>query len=158
MLNNYNFRFEYLIDGKLFVSDKKENEHYSVSSVFKNKLFTLKLVPKTKIEMKRCSIIYDYSYGENSKVFANGYQSWTTSREYRKGDTQKGLKGLAKYYPVKVFCQHIRRLFLCGIFKQAGVFPQLYLRLYKKRGRAYAYRLFDRKTGLYDYLLRYEQQ
>lgn len=103
MLNNYNFRFEYLIDGKLFVSDKKENEHYSVSSVFKNKLFTLKLVPKTKIEMKRCSIIYDYSYGENSKVFANGYQSWTTSREYRKGDTQKGLKGLAKYYPVKYF-------------------------------------------------------
>ena len=86
MLNNYNFRFEYLIDGKLFVSDKKENEHYSVSSVFKNKLFTLKLVPKTKIEMKRCSIIYDYSYGKTARCSPTA-----TSHGPLRGSTEKAI-------------------------------------------------------------------
>ncbi len=54
------------------------------------------LLPKHALELKRAQIIHDHFYGNNEQFFANGYQSWTTSREYKRGDVQLGLRGPSK--------------------------------------------------------------
>ena len=59
---------------------------------------SLRLVLNSKkpLELRRAQIIHDHFYGKNEQFFANGYQSWTTSREYKRGDTQYGLRGPSK--------------------------------------------------------------
>jgi alpha-galactosidase len=103
MLNKFKFKLHYKLDGKKYVSDKIENEHYTVKFSYEKETMKLFLVPKQKMELQKSSLIYDYAYADNCKVFANGYQSWTTSREYRKEDIQKGLQGMGRYFPVKRF-------------------------------------------------------
>ena len=50
MLNNYNFRFEYLIDGKLFVSDKKKMSITLFQAFSKISCLRLSLFPKQKLK------------------------------------------------------------------------------------------------------------
>jgi len=52
--------------------------------------------PNKKIDLYQCQLILDHYYDNNEWFFANGYQSWTTSREYKKGDTQYGLRSICK--------------------------------------------------------------
>lgn len=58
---------------------------------------SVKILVKTKkaVEMKSADLIYDHYYENIEQFYANGYQSWTTSREYKKGDTQFGLRTLS---------------------------------------------------------------
>ena len=56
----------------------------------------LRILPKRALELKRAQIIHDHFYGSNEQFFVNGYQSWTTSREYKRGDVQLGLRGPSK--------------------------------------------------------------
>ncbi|MBR4800186.1 MAG: alpha-galactosidase [Clostridia bacterium] len=56
----------------------------------------LKLNAKKPLEMKSAQIIHDHFYGNREQFFANGYQSWTTSREFKRGDVQYGLRSLSK--------------------------------------------------------------
>ena len=54
------------------------------------------LKAKKPLEMVSAQIIHDHFYGNNEWFFANGYQSWTTSREFKRGDVQYGLRGPSK--------------------------------------------------------------
>lgn len=47
------------------------------------------------LQMTRAELIYDHKYDGLERFFANGYQSWTSSREYKKGDRQYGLRTLS---------------------------------------------------------------
>lgn len=122
MLMNFKFLFRYSINGQNFSSDKTENEHYSVSYTFDNNVFNMSITPKTKLEMSKSSLIYDYNYAENSRVFVNGYQSWSTSREYKKQDMQKGLMGLGQFCPVKSFTKIFGDYTFADYPKKTGVF------------------------------------
>lgn len=51
------------------------------------------LKTKKPIRLTLAEIIYDHYYESEEWFFANGYQSWTTSREYKRGDVQNGLRG-----------------------------------------------------------------
>ncbi len=56
----------------------------------------INLNAKKPLEMISAQIIHDHFYGNNEWFFANGYQSWTTSREFKRGDVQNGLRGPSK--------------------------------------------------------------
>lgn len=47
---------------------------------------------KKTVKIKLAELIYDHYFESQERFFANGYQSWTTSREYKIGDRQYGLK------------------------------------------------------------------
>ena len=95
-LNNYKFKLEYFLNGKKCIATED------------SKLFTLKkinesddrlnvaIVPNKKIELKKACFIYDFEFEKDDKIFVNGYQSWTTSREYGVKDKQLGLRNVSK--------------------------------------------------------------
>ena len=59
---------------------------------------TLRIIVTSKkpLKMKSAQIVHDHFFGKREQFFANGYQSWTTSREYKRGDMQYGLRGPSK--------------------------------------------------------------
>lgn len=57
------------------------------------------------VEILTAELIFGYEYTREDLFFANGYQSWTTSREYRKGEVQRGLRNVANFRPVKTFAE-----------------------------------------------------
>lgn len=122
MLTKFKFKFQYSVNGQSMVSDKIDNEHYSISYTFENNVFKMSLSPKTALEMKKSSLIYDYNYADDSRVYVNGYQSWSTSREYKKGDRQKGLMGLGQYKPVKNFTKIFGDYAFAEYPKKSGIF------------------------------------
>jgi alpha-galactosidase len=76
-------------------------ESYSTEFSQTDNSIKLKLIPNEKIELISLRLVRDFDYGENAAYFSNGYQSWTTSREYKKDDKLKGNCALIKYFPVK---------------------------------------------------------
>jgi len=104
MNKNYKFGLQYIVDGKKRFAHGTDNEVFHIKEVVSDNRLSLVIVPKQPIEMVNAYIDFDYDYKDNDKVYVNGYQSWTTSREYGKDDIQYGLKGLGKYPPVKLYC------------------------------------------------------
>ena len=123
MLDKFKFKIWYKLNGQNLSSEKTDCEHYEMKwNYTNNNRLTLSILPKTPIELIRISLVYDYKYKDSSKVFVNGYQSWSTSREYRKGDMQKGLMGLAKYSPIKKIAALFGDYTFVEYPKRAGVF------------------------------------
>lgn len=58
---------------------------------------------KSKIELTLAELIYDHYFENNERFFANGFQSWTSTREYKKRDVQYGLRSLSKLPIVRKF-------------------------------------------------------
>lgn len=104
MIKDFNFSLQYKENGVVKTVVGAENELYSTEVVQTDDRLTLKIIPKREIELFNAYINFDYAYADGDKFYVNGYQSWTTSREYDKNDVQKGLLGLGKYPPVKNFC------------------------------------------------------
>ncbi len=56
-----------------------------------------------KVRLEVAELIYDRYFETNEWFFANGFQSWTTSREYKRGDVQSGLNPICKLPVAKKF-------------------------------------------------------
>lgn len=50
---------------------------------------------KKAMDISLAEVIYDHYFETKERFFVNGYQSWTTSREYMRGDRQYGLRSLS---------------------------------------------------------------
>ncbi|MFW5780598.1 MAG: glycoside hydrolase family 36 protein [Bacillota bacterium] len=105
MLDKFKFNIKYKHNGYNMSSDKTSCEHYEIKKNIVNNRLKISITPKDSIELISASLTYDYMYGEKTRVFSNGYQSWSTSREYKKTDRQKGLMGLGKIWPIKKFTE-----------------------------------------------------
>ena len=55
-------------------------------------LWKLEVTPSAEIEIVDVHIDIPYSYSQQQKIFINGYQSWTESREYDINEKEKGPK------------------------------------------------------------------
>ena len=112
-IKNFSVELEYVCDGKPVrlsveargVIEGYEDQDLSLKCFVDDSKPThsLRLVVNSKkpLEMKRTQIIHDHFYGKDEQFFANGYQSWTTSREYKRGDTQYGLRSLSNLWFAK---------------------------------------------------------
>ncbi|HKL94187.1 MAG TPA: alpha-galactosidase [Clostridia bacterium] len=91
-LKNYQFKVVYSVDGTKYTAkadDKFVKLKNSADSANKLKI---SIIPAVKgIKLISVALSYKHDFGANEKFFVNGYQSWTTSREYDKDDKQKGL-------------------------------------------------------------------
>lgn len=59
----------------------KNNEFDLVLTVNENRI-DLELNVKEPVSFSELELIADFSFGKDCRIFANGYQSWTVSREY----------------------------------------------------------------------------
>ncbi len=96
MLKDYKFKISYLSEDKLYASSNPKTGHYIIDINDTENSVAFTLHNTVKMEQIKFTLEFDYDFGENARFFANGYQSWSYSREYSKNDIQKGLSGLSK--------------------------------------------------------------
>lgn len=56
-----------------------------------NRLF-VKICPKREMELVHAEIATDYSFQKETSVLANGYQSWSLTKEWKRDELQKGIR------------------------------------------------------------------
>ena len=81
-MHNPQFICNYRAAGKNYTLTGKTSELLDADYVVDNDKIKLTLKPKTLIELLDAKFIFDHDFKEGDKFFANGYQSWSTSREY----------------------------------------------------------------------------
>jgi len=108
---NYTLQISYINNGLLqedsIVSlDLKKgfkNDIFEVIDLGDNNSIKLAIKAYKPLSIKQADVIYDHFYGNKEQFYVNGFQSWTTSKEYKKGDTQYGLRGPSNLPIVKDF-------------------------------------------------------
>ncbi|MBX7182514.1 MAG: alpha-galactosidase [Bacteroidia bacterium] len=58
-----------------------------------NGRLTLQLIPKTKVTIRKLELEMEWKYQTNDKIYCNGYQSWTDSREFRIWEKMENVAG-----------------------------------------------------------------
>ena len=96
MLNGYKFKISYLNEDKLYASSNPKTGHYVIDINNADNSVAFTLHNTVKMEHIKFTLEFDYDFYDDAKFFANGYQSWSLSREYSKTDIQKGLNFLSK--------------------------------------------------------------
>ncbi len=89
LFENMKIRLEYFADGETRIAETVSDfsntdlslKLISSSADIKTE-FSLEIVPKRTIEAVKLEIISDYDFSGTEKIFANGFQSWTDSREF----------------------------------------------------------------------------
>ncbi len=84
---------KYEHDGRVYENSKTECESYKLELAFEENRLQCKLIPQIKMKLLEFRISAIKKFAEGELFFANGYQSWTTSREFGAKDT---LNGVAK--------------------------------------------------------------
>lgn len=86
-------KYEY--NGRIYENSKIECENYKLElSISENKI-QCKIFPQVKMKLIEFKISAIKKFAEGELFFANGYQSWTTSRELGANDTLNGATRLA---------------------------------------------------------------
>lgn len=98
--NNLSVRIEYTENGSLktaVLSQDVKQKDIKYSLDVKNDSLKLTINPKAEIEMKTAVVSFSYNFNENSKVFVNGYQSWTDSREFSLDEKMKSINKIPSF-------------------------------------------------------------
>lgn len=93
---NLTYEMAYKSQGKSYRTKSPDNRHFKLNIDDKDGILTVTLVPKAKVEFSLFSVIIPYTYGNDDKIFVNGFQSWTDSMEYSPGDRMNELSRLTE--------------------------------------------------------------
>ena len=110
-----------------FYAEVKENGAVARCNSFDNEYFSFKyeknddsikgvLTAKKGFEMQSLVVEYDKDFDDDDLFYANGYQAWTTSREFSKNDKFDGLIKAANINKFLKHIFHIRRECLSALF------------------------------------------
>ena len=97
----FNLFIRYSING-VQKTAKKANEDFDIKIEDEGgNHLVLKLVPHTPLEISRFYIRREYSFGAGARFLANGFQSWTDTKEFTKDEKMPTL-GLVGHSPFGV--------------------------------------------------------
>lgn len=110
-IKDYTLKIGYRLDGKY---QEESIESCDIKNVYSDEIFdvrdeggenAVKIVINAKkaVKAELAELIYDHYYEQTERFFANGFQSWTSSREYKRNDVQYGLRTLSKLPIVRTF-------------------------------------------------------
>jgi alpha-galactosidase len=115
--------FGYEIEGKNYADSALENSHYKINysikkvkaecrsecpktqqkndgkDGFEYSKIEFSVVPKAALSPLKFEISFKKDFYDGDAFYANGYQAWTTSREYRANDVETGVIKLAEIHP-----------------------------------------------------------
>ena len=87
----FNLFIKYVIGGTTKTATNS-NEDLRIEIAEKNgNNLVIRLVPSAPLEVKDFFIRRDYTFTENSRFLANGFQSWTDTKEFTKNEKMPGL-------------------------------------------------------------------
>lgn len=148
MFENYEFGLEYRLGGSGIIRAKgNDTADYSVTVEKGENTVKYILRPKKKMELINAYLSGKYEYKDGDRVFANGYQSWTTTREYKACDVQKGLSGLGKYPPVRTFASFFGDYDFQNYTSEKGVFHSYSYTYVNSDGNLKLYGTTNERTG-----------
>ena len=110
-IKDYTLKIGYRLDGKY---QEESIDSCDIKNGYSNEIFdvrdeggenAVKIVVNAKkaVKAELAELIYDHYYEQTERFFANGFQSWTSSREYKRNDVQYGLRTLSKLPIVRTF-------------------------------------------------------
>jgi len=110
-LKEFTLKIGYRVNGKyneesLDSSDVKNGysgEYFDVRDEGGENAVKIVVNAKTPVKAELAELIYDRYYEQTERFFANGFQSWTSSREYKRTDTQYGLRTLSNLPIARTF-------------------------------------------------------
>ncbi len=95
------FKVTYLIGGRTVEVTGAENEHFRIDCEITDSAIKGKITSKAKIGLKEVAVRFDHDFKAGDKFFGNGYQAWTTSREYVRSEQMRDITPLAVAQPLK---------------------------------------------------------
>lgn len=87
---NYNFHLTYKV-GNNVKTAISSNENFSIKTEKSTNGLKIVLTPNTPIEILDFYVQRDYEFSLESKFFANGFQSWTDTKEFTKNERLSDL-------------------------------------------------------------------
>ncbi len=91
-----NPEFTFTRDGTKFVDAAKETDAFVLDLDITDLAIRAKVTAKKTLHMERFDLCFDYPFQKEDRFFSNGYQSWTTSREYTAADKMRDITPIAK--------------------------------------------------------------
>ena len=82
--------------GKTQAQQPFETDYFSLLTQYDGGRVRVRILPKEPVSFTKFAMVFRYPYQENSRVFVNGYQSWTDSREYFVTERMTHLSPLSK--------------------------------------------------------------
>lgn len=95
--NNLSFLAAYTANGQTYKTQKLNNEHFEISVSAQDDCLFARINPKTAVSFRKLCFELPYRYEKDSKIFVNGYQSWTDSFEYSVGEQMHELSRLTEF-------------------------------------------------------------
>ena len=92
---------KYLVGGTEKTA-KNSNEDFDIELKEDGKRLRIVLVPHAPLEVKEFFIRRDYAFAENARFMANGFQSWTDTKEFAKDEKMANL-GLIGHSPFGMY-------------------------------------------------------
>ncbi|MDR3293053.1 MAG: alpha-galactosidase [Clostridiales bacterium] len=135
-MNAFSFLLEYEQNGKVFQETALNHVLYDVEYSIKAAKIELSITTKRPIALKKISIAFKKNYDLREVFYANGYQAWTTSREYGISDRQKSVTPLSNLHPkLKAMAATSGDYLFTDYPKKTGAF-HAYTYCYLRRGGA----------------------
>ncbi|MBP5267349.1 MAG: alpha-galactosidase, partial [Ruminococcus sp.] len=99
MLRFKHIKFAYIAGGKVYsvTTDKSvENQRVKLTVTNEDGVISASVTSVTPIELLRLSAEFEYEFKSISRVFLNGYQSWTDSTEHQINGRLRGVDHIPK--------------------------------------------------------------
>ena len=100
MKKNFDFSITYSADGLTHSINRLKCDHFEIVITEKEEVMKATLYPKCEISNLEISMSCTHLYTPDSKIFVNGYQSWTNTREFFMDEKMERSKGILKYIPI----------------------------------------------------------
>lgn len=112
---------------KSYCCEDGKSPHFTLETEEQNGRTTVALDAKMPITVDKLQIFLPYSFSQQQRIFVNGYQSWTDSREYFIDEKMNGLSRFAEKYihnPLvkKIGLGKSGDYFICDYPREKGVF------------------------------------
>lgn len=89
---NIKLNCQYVIDGVLKTTDDFTNNDFKLALDESNNVITLELKVKKPVRFKKLELTIPCTFTDTCRIFTNGYQSWTISREYAPDSSMSEFK------------------------------------------------------------------
>ncbi|MDE7209800.1 MAG: hypothetical protein K2O31_07955, partial [Clostridia bacterium] len=106
-LNAIQYDLIYKVDGKKYVCNSDNCEHFSLDTTLEEGVLKVALNAKAKVSFLKFDLKFPYKFSKDDRIFVNGYQSWTDSMEYTPSGQMKELTRLTEFLVTKTVLKRI---------------------------------------------------
>ncbi|MGN1123932.1 MAG: hypothetical protein ACI4RR_06270, partial [Eubacterium sp.] len=100
-INNLSLRAVYTANGKSYTAGSLKTEHFEISLRCEGDCLYARVIPACEVSFECFEIKLEHKFTSQERAFVNGYQSWTDSFEYSKGESMRELLPITEYCMTK---------------------------------------------------------